>query len=177
MKMNPNIRKVKPSEVIALQYLTNTTFLEAYSASNNPDSMSLYMQEKFSLENLTKELNNNDSEFYFIESGIEKMGFVKLNSGLAQTEKVLPNTLEIERIYVLEKHQGQKIGKSLLEFSIKLANQKNHDFIWLGVWEQNHKAIEFYKRNQFEIFGSQLFKLGNEIQTDLLMKRNLKTKI
>ena len=83
------------------------------------------------------------------------------------------NTLEIERIYIVEKYQGKKLGQSLLNFALKLGKKRAVDFIWLGVWDQNHKAIEFYKRNQFEMFSSHTFVLGEEQQIDLLMKRYL----
>jgi ribosomal protein S18 acetylase RimI-like enzyme len=172
--MNFLIRKVILSEVEILQQLTIKTFLEAYSETNNAISMKAYIEAKFSLENLSRELKQTNSEFYFIEHKSEKMGFLKLNIGSSQTEPMPENTLEIERIYVIEKHQGKKIGKSLLEFSIQYAKMKSVDFIWLGVWEHNQKAIEFYKRNQFEVFSSHTFILGEEHQIDLLMKRSLK---
>ena len=171
--MNFTIRKVAISEVRSLQQLSKKTFLEAYSETNTPSSMKIYIEEKFSLENLSKELGNPNSEFYFIEHNYEKMGFLKINLGSAQTETMPTTTLEIERIYIVEKHQGKKLGKSLLNFALKLGKNKAVDFIWLGVWDQNHKAIEFYKRNQFETFSTHTFVLGEEQQIDLLMKRYL----
>jgi ribosomal protein S18 acetylase RimI-like enzyme len=41
---------------------------------------------------------------------------------------------------------------------------------WLGVWEDNHRAIRFYEKNGFEKFDSHPFILGESKQTDLLMK-------
>ena len=48
------------------------------------------------------------------------------------------------------------------------------EYLWLGVWEKNEKAIRFYEKNNFKIFSSHEFKMGDEIQTDFLMKLNLK---
>jgi ribosomal protein S18 acetylase RimI-like enzyme len=42
--------------------------------------------------------------------------------------------------------------------------------IWLGVWEKNHNAIGFYTKNGFITFDKHLFLLGDDQQTDLLMK-------
>jgi ribosomal protein S18 acetylase RimI-like enzyme len=47
------------------------------------------------------------------------------------------------------------------------------DNIWLGVWEHNHQAIKFYTTWGFEKFGDHLFLLGDDPQTDWLMKKEL----
>lgn len=83
--------------------------------------------------------------------------------------------MELERIYVLQGFQGNNIGKKLLYFTINQAKQKKLDYVWLGVWDKNLRAIAFYKRNGFEISGSHPFYLGSDQQTDLIMKLNLKT--
>ena len=66
---------------------------------------------------------------------------------------------------------GQKIGQILLNKAIEIGKKKNLEFLWLGVWEENHRALKFYKKNGFEIFGKHDFVLGEDVQTDLLMKR------
>ena len=81
--------------------------------------------------------------------------------------------MEVERIYVLQKYQGLKAGQALLNKSILLAKEKHLDFIWLGVWENNKKAIQFYEKNNFIVFDKHYFLLGTEKQTDLMMKLNL----
>ena len=46
-------------------------------------------------------------------------------------------------------------------------------YIWLGVWEENPRATRFYQKNGFVAFGKHIFKLGDDEQTDILMKRPL----
>ena len=76
----------------------------------------------------------------------------------------------MERIYVLKKYQDKKIGKALMDESFRLAKAGNYEWIWLGVNEENYKAIEFYKRYGFEVFGTKQFILGTAVDEDLLMK-------
>ena len=103
----------------------------------------------------------------------QTIGYLKLNFGEAQTEFKDQNFCELERIYVLKEFQGKYIGKRILEIAIVKAKQAKTENLWLGVWEENHKAIEFYQRNGFEIFDKHIFKLGEDNQTDLLMKLKL----
>jgi len=98
------------------------------------------------------------------------VGYLKLNWGNAQTEKTTENTLEIERIYVVKEYQGKKIGNILIQKSIEIGKSKNIDYLWLGVWNKNTKAIKFYKNNGFLPFNKHEFLLGTESQVDIMMK-------
>jgi ribosomal protein S18 acetylase RimI-like enzyme len=132
-----------------------------------------YFVKNFNLEKLEQELSNPDSDFYFAELGREPIGYLKTNSGLAQTESLLEEALEIERIYVLSKHQGQKIGKLLFDMAIQVARKHTLERVWLGVWEKNSQALNFYQRLGFEKFDTHVFMLGVDAQTDWLMKLEL----
>jgi len=100
-------------------------------------------------------------------------GYIKINFNDAQTEYKDKNALEVERIYVSGEHHGKQIGKQLLDFAINTARSKQFAYVWLGVWEHNGKAIGFYKHHGFEPCGSHDFMLGDDKQTDLLMKKML----
>ena len=137
---------------------------------NTKEDMQKYLDENLSEEKLKSELENPNSEFYFAENDNQILGYLKLNFGNAQTENQGNETLEIERIYVLKEFFPLKIGQVLFEKSLEIAKEKKLKFIWLGVWEENKRAIRFYEKNGFEIFGKHDFVLGKDVQTDLMMK-------
>jgi ribosomal protein S18 acetylase RimI-like enzyme len=101
------------------------------------------------------------------------IGYLKINFGSAQTEPQEDKALEIERIYVVHHFHGKKIGQLLFEKAIQIAQQKKVTFVWLGVWEENHRAIQFYTKNGFEAFDKHIFVLGDDEQTDIMMKLTL----
>lgn len=164
------IRKLDITDLENLQKISITTFRETFEEVNSEEDMQKYLDENLSLERLKNELENLDSEFYFIENENKNLGYLKLNFGNAQTEKVEENYFEIERIYVLKAFLGQKIGQILFDKAIEIGREKNLEYVWLGVWEENHRAIKFYKKNGFKVFGKHKFVLGKDVQTDLLMK-------
>ena len=167
------IRKINIDDLETLRYLSIQTFKETFEEVNTEEDMQKYLDENLSLERLKSELENLDSEFYFIENENKNLGYLKLNFENAQTEKVEENYFEIERIYVLKAFLGQKIGQILFDKAIEIGREKNLEYVWLGVWEENHRAIKFYKKNGFEIFGKHDFVLGEDVQTDLLMKMKI----
>lgn len=103
----------------------------------------------------------------------EIIGYLKLNVGQFQTEIKDDKALEIERIYVLKEYHGKKIGQILYAKAIKVATEISAEYVWLGVWEENQRAISFYKKNGFIEFDKHIFKLGNDEQTDIMMKKVL----
>lgn len=58
----------------------------------------------------------------------------------------------------------------MYEKAITLSKEKNVKYVWLGVWEQNQRAIKFYQKNGFRVFDKHIFTLGEDKQTDILMK-------
>lgn len=167
------IRKINIDDLEALRNLSIQTFKETFEEVNTEEDMQKYLDENLSIEKLKTELENPNSEFYFAENNDKILGYLKLNFKDAQTEKVEENHFEIERIYVLKTFLGQKIGQILFDKAIEIGREKNLEYVWLGVWEENHRAIRFYEKNDFEIFGKHDFVLGKDLQIDLLMKMKI----
>ena len=160
-------------ELKILAAISRKTFADAFEAQNNPEDFKAYVDSAFSEEVLAKELSNNDSTFFFVYKDDKLAGYIKINEGQAQTDIKDSEALELERIYVLEAFQGQKIGRWLLEKVKNLAIEKRKGFIWLGVWEKNTHAIKFYQNHGFSKFGTHPYIIGSDKQTDWLMRCNL----
>jgi ribosomal protein S18 acetylase RimI-like enzyme len=173
---NIAITKVNLSDIDQLQKIGRQTFSETFSAGNTEENMRKYLNEGFSLGKLTAELNDENSEIFFATLDNNVIGYLKLNFGQSQTELKDDNALEIERIYVLKEFHGKNVGQILYEKAMQIARQTNANYVWLGVWEENPRAINFYKKNGFVEFGKHIFKLGNDEQTDIMMKLQLKEK-
>lgn len=162
--------KVTIADIEKLQNIGRQTFLETFSKPNTDENMNLYLSNSFAFDKLKKEIENPDSEFYFALLNDAVIGYLKTNSGKAQTELKDNNALEIERIYVAQEFLGKKVGQLLYDKALQIAKQKNVGYVWLGVWEENHRALAFYKKNGFVAFDKHIFKLGDDPQTDIMMK-------
>lgn len=164
------IKKLTTQDLLPLQQIGRQTFYETFAGDNSPEDMEKYLDESFAIDKLTVEINNVNSEFYFAQIENNVLGYLKLNWGNAQTEEQGQNTLEIERIYVLKEFHGKSVGQTLFDKAIEVAKAKKANYVWLGVWEENHRAIQFYQKNGFIAFDKHIFQLGTDEQTDILMK-------
>lgn len=170
---NIEIKQATINDIDTLLNLSRQTFFDAFAHLNDAADMESYAANAFTRQKFELELQNPDSGFYFavVEGAIA--GYLKLNHNTAQTDLQDTNALEVERIYILQQYQGRQIGKHLINFAIDTAVNQKLSYIWLGVWEHNNKAISFYKSKGFEQFGSHPFMLGNDEQTDILMRKEL----
>ena len=171
------IKKVTLNDLDRLQKSSRQTFSETFAAKNTEENMRKYLEEGFSTKKLTDELNNKESAFYFAELNDEVVGYIKLNCGQSQTELKDETALEIERIYVLKEFHGKNVGQLLYQKAVDIAREKDVDYVWLGVWEENERAINFYRKNGFVEFDKHIFRLGEDEQTDIMMKLKLKDTI
>ena len=170
---NLTIQKATLKDIDQLQGISRQTFYETFAAFNTKENMANYLEEAFSKIKLTTELNDENIEFYFAIVNEEIIGYLKINFGPSQTELQEANTVEIERIYVLKDFHGRKVGQALFDKAIIIAQDRKADYLWLGVWEQNLRALRFYKKNGFIEFDKHIFRLGNEVQTDIMLKLEL----
>jgi ribosomal protein S18 acetylase RimI-like enzyme len=169
-----HISKLTLNDLPELRALSIETFYESFIHGNTTENMQHYIDNYFSEEKLSDELCNNNSAFYFALLNGAAIGYLKINWGNAQTELRNDAGFEIERIYVKKEFQGKKTGQLLFDKALQVATELGVDYLWLGVWEKNPGAIKFYERNGLQKFASHPFKLGDDIQTDILMKISLK---
>jgi diamine N-acetyltransferase len=174
---NITIEKVTINDIDQLQEIGRQTFYETFSENNTEENMKNYLENSFSTDKIKTELSDENAEFYFAKIDKKLIGYLKLNSGSSQTELKDNKAIEIERIYVLKEFHGKKVGQTLYDKAIEIAKQKDADFVWLGVWEENPRAIHFYQKNGFVAFDKHIFKLGEDEPTDIMMKLTLKNKI
>jgi ribosomal protein S18 acetylase RimI-like enzyme len=168
-----NIRVIGIDDVVTLQKIARETFSEMFADYNSADNLKKYLDEKFTVTKLSEELNHPHSKFYFAQIGEEVVGYLKTNTGEAQTELMDLNAFEIQRIYVLQAYHGKRVGQLLIEKALEEARKTTCAYVWLGVWQENHRAIGFYSKNGFIKFDTHIFKMGDEEQMDWLMKLDL----
>lgn len=167
------IAKIGPDDLATLQQISRSTFFETFTDSNSESDMQQYLNGNFSLDKLAAELRNENSLFYIAWDNGAAIGYLKVNTAQAQTDLQEKDSLEIERIYVLNAYHGKKVGQLLYDQALEIADLLGKTSVWLGVWEKNPRAIRFYEKNGFIAFGTHVFKMGDDEQTDIMMRKTI----
>jgi len=169
------IRYATSADNVLLAKIGAETFAESFADHNSPEDMRVYLAASFNPEKQTCELADPASKFIIVEHGTETVGYARLNFGPAPDVISANKPMEIVRFYATKAWIGKGVGPLLMEACLKEAQLAKCDVIWLDVWEENPRAIAFYRKWGFEKAGTQTFQLGSDIQNDWLMARTTNT--
>lgn len=153
--------------------MSRQTFYETFASQNSKADMDQFMNETFTREKLIKEVGEEHSIFLLASDEDKPVGYARLRQNNTAPELGAVPAIEIARIYAVSTAIGKGVGKALMQHCIDLAIAKKKEWIWLGVWEHNQRAIAFYRQWGFEKFAEHIFMLGDDPQLDWLMKKNI----
>lgn len=166
------IRAAIPSDNILLAEMGRQTFFDSFAADNTPENMAAYLDGSFSPQKQAAELADPNTTFLIIEAEGEPVGYARLQLGRPLECTISgEHPIEIVRFYSVKSWIGKGVGPALMQACLRETQRRGCDSIWLDVWEQNSRAVAFYRKWGFEVIGSQAFRLGDELQNDLLMQR------
>jgi diamine N-acetyltransferase len=168
-----NIRYGTTEDAKILSELGAKTFYDTFAKDNLPENIEAYLKKSFSPAIQLSELSDPNIIFLIAELDGIPIGYAKLTMDSKDESIKGTNPLELERIYALQKYLGKRVGKELMKASINEAKERGCDSIWLGVWEKNKRAINFYRKWGFKGVGTHIFKLGNDPQNDFVMEMEL----
>lgn len=168
-----NIRIADKRDAELIAELSQQTFIETFASTNSKENMDKFLRESFSKEILMKEAGESGNIFLLAYENEKPVGYVRMREDNNPPELTGTSSLEIARIYVIKNAIGKGFGKLLMQKCVAIAKEKNKAVMWLGVWEHNKRAIDFYMNWGFEKFATHIFKLGDDNQTDWLMKKSV----
>ena len=171
--MDIRFRPCTTEDLPALSSFSRELFFETFRETCSPEDMAAHLERVYNIDRIRGELTDPDIAFFFLYLDGVLTGYIKVNEGSAQTDIRDPEALELERIYVSGEAQGAGLGSYLMERVIEIAGKKGKKYVWLSVWENNMKAISFYKKHGFYKVGTHTFMIGRDAQTDYIMRRDV----
>ena len=168
-----NIKMATNADAELIADMSRKTFYETFVSQNTKENMDKFMNESFTKEALMEEVGEPGNIFLLAYDEKEPAGYVRMRENNNPPELGNRNSIEIARIYAATNAIGKGVGKTLMQKCIEIAQEKKKDVLWLGVWGKNNRAIDFYIKWGFEKFSTHIFMLGDDPQTDWLMKKEL----
>lgn len=168
-----DIRPIHLAELTTLRKIAIETYDHTFASSTSAENNQIFLNEAYSLEQLTKELHEVGSRYYLAWHNGHATGYLRLRLCKEVELELGTNTIELQRLYIHPDHQGKKIGSLLMKTALDYALANRFDWIWLGVWEYNFRAQAFYKKYGFEKFSQHVFQVGDDPQIDWLLRKKL----
>ncbi len=157
---NFEIKKASLVHAQELRTLAIDTFLESHGHSAAPEDINQYLDSKFTLENLQKDLSDQKNLYYLVFSNDELVGYSKIILNTSYNKITTNRSCKLERLYVLQKFHGTQIGPLLMDFNVQLAKENKQIGMWLYVWTENNRAIRFYDKYGFKKIADTEFQIS-----------------
>jgi ribosomal protein S18 acetylase RimI-like enzyme len=167
------LRKAKIEELPAVRELAIEVYTDTFAEHNTPENLDAFFKEAYSSEKFNNEFHEPNSVLYIAVDDLKIVGFLRLRNSSEADKYLGKNHIELHRLYIHRDYQGSSVSKMFMEHALKYAREKNHEWIWLGVWEKNFRAQKFYAKWGFERFSEHIFQMGDDPQTDWLLKKRI----
>jgi diamine N-acetyltransferase len=167
------IRRAHPGDAAALSVFARRVFEDTFSADNDPADMAAYLDSAFSPERQSQEIAHVSRVVLLAESAGELVAYASVCNAVPNACAGGMHPVELERFYVDRAWHGRGIAARLMQEVLTQATAWGGDVLWLGVWERNPRAIQFYRKQGFNDVGAATFRLGSDIQNDRVMARQL----
>ena len=167
------IRRAVASDAPSLAVLAERTFRDAFGARNSPENMDLHCARVFGSDIQQREIEDPGLITTIAEAESHMIGFSQLRLASAHASVAAERPAELKRLYVVAASHGRGVGRDLLQDALDTAAREGCDWLWLGVWEHNPKAMTFYRKFGLEVVGTHAFMLGQDRQRDLIMSVKL----
>lgn len=171
--MELEIVKAGLEDIASLSIFSINTFTDTFKGTCTDEDLEYFLSTTYSPQILMEELENPLSEVWLLKLEEKITGFIKLNFSAPLPSPQSGSGMEIQRLYIDKEYHSLGMGKKLMELAETRARENHENRIWLGVWEYNEKAKNFYEKWGFQYFGSHPFPIGNTPQVDLWMFKNL----
>lgn len=169
------LRTAVAEDATVLAMVAWQSFHEAFAGhpANHPDDMRSYMEKAFAPETIRIEIADPANTYLVAELDGKLAGYAKVTRGSREDCITAERPIELARLYCLDEHIGKGIGRALMDECLEIARTEGCDVMWLGVWEFNHRAQDFYTKAGFEKCGTHVFQLGTDPQTDWVMQKKI----
>lgn len=169
------IRACSSGDEQVLSLIGQATFLEAFAGVLNGHNILAHCANAHSIECYRSWLADSRYKLWLIgiDPGNAPVGYAVLSPPEILLPDLAEHDLELKRIYIFSKFQGQGFGKRLLQEAITEAHARSAKRLLLGVYEHNHAAIRFYTHMGFQQVGTRKFNMGGLECDDYIMGMTL----
>lgn len=121
-----------------------------------------YIARNFNAKQIQHEIQDPNNQIYVLVYEQKIVGFSKVMLDFANENIAEKNVTKMERIYLLQEYYGLGLGQRLFEFNVALAKKQGQVGMWLHVWIENRRAIQFYRKMGMLSVGSYDFPVSQD---------------
>lgn len=136
------------SDYEELYVLMQRIYPKAYQYLWN-DDCGWYINHVYNQEQVTIDVREEGSLFYFVIVNGKKEGVLKVKIDKPYPQQSTVKGTKLDRIYLSEDVQGKGVSKVLMEFVLDIARDNGSEILWLDCMNSKHQALNYYLKYGF----------------------------
>ena len=168
------IRRAGAGDAERVAHIGVATFMESYTELIDGENMAAHCTRQHSQGLYEAYLANPDAAVWlaeYAETGAP-VGYA-VNCPPDLPIPLEPGDVELKRIYALSRFHGSGAGKALMEAAVADAKARGAPRLLLGTYEENFRAVAFYRKHGFDLAGTRQFQVGDRLYDDVVMAKRL----
>ena len=171
--LNGGPRLATARDAASLAELAERTFRDAFARANRAEDIDSHCRSNYRESILAAEIRDPNRTTLVCDVRDSLIAYGQLRWERAPPCVVATRPAEIQRLYVDAPWHGKGVAHALMASLLDTAVAGGADAAWLGVWEQNPRAISFYAKSGFAVVGDHVFVVGKDPQRDLVLVKRL----
>ena len=167
------VRLALLTDALDLSRFAARTFEETFAHSTSPADMAAYLASHYSPGIQRAEIEDARTTTLIASDGSNLVGYAQIRDNDVPECVTDRGAIELVRLYVDRGWHGRGLATALMTRAEAAARERGAGTMWLGVWENNHRASAFYRKHGYAEVGEHVFLLGQDAQRDLIMSKPL----
>ena len=162
-------RDATPADGPELDAMAQTSWMETFGAYVSPEDIADYFATTYGPDGaLIRELGDPERRTHLAVDDGKIVGYTKLIPPWLPDAEL--GALQLSQIYVATSHHGQGVAGRLMDWTVATARAAGAPALLLTVWEENRRARRFYDRLGFVHVGDYAFRVGDQVDTDHVLR-------
>ncbi len=176
--MTISISTATPDDAGALAACAAVTFPLACPADSLPEDIQRHIGTHLSAERFAGNIAAAGTTILCIRDAGQIAGYSMIVLEQPTDPDVLgalsiSPSVELSKFYVHPDHHGRGSARALMTATLDLAAASGLPGVWLGVNQENERALRFYTKSGFRRVGSKRFQLGERFEDDFILEQGL----
>lgn len=167
------IRHATADDVDLLCRLGATTFGETYRLVSDAAELEAYVATHFTRTRVEAWLRDPRARTLLAFLADAPAGYAHVRAAPVPACVADRQAIELSRLYLLASAQGAGLGGALMDAALAQVAALGGRSVWLGAYDRNVKALQFYAHRGFVRVGTHEFEFGGQVHADLVLTRVL----
>jgi ribosomal protein S18 acetylase RimI-like enzyme len=171
--MSVRYRDANPEHALMLADFWRARYVETFGHTYRPEDLQIFLAAHYAPVIQMAELVDYRFAHRLALDNAGLLGACKIGAVTLPIDPDGARAMELHRLYLIERAKGTGVADALMDWTLARAKEDKSEWLYLGVFSENPRAIRFYERHGFEKIGEYEFVVGDARDREFIFRRGV----